>query len=270
MREAFHIDDDELIQYALGTLTHGQLTQYTAHISLCNECRDKLAQIQVELASVATALPQSELPAGARARFMARVERDASSQSKAAQTRSKSGLYVAGRAARSWITSPVPMMVLSGALAAGLVAAIYDDLSNIHKLRMMMPELVRYERQSTELADLRAFLEGSNTQQVSLHQRPTPKTPEGHAIYSPTNGKLVFTATNLPALPPGKTYELWLLPASGSAPLPAGLFKPNPQGSAAVVFPTLSAAVPAGGFGVTIEDEAGSSTPTQPIVLSGQ
>ena len=271
MREAFHIDDDDLIQYALGTLSLSQLSQYTAHVSLCNECRDKLAQIQVELASVGTVLPQNDLPVGARSRFMARLEREASPKNKATQTRNKSGLYIAGRPAKSWITSPVPLMILSGALAAGMALAVYDDLSNIHKLRMLMPELTRFERQATELADLKEFLQGSNTQQVSLHERPpATKAPEGHAIYSATSGRLVFTATNMPALPTGKTYELWLLPATGSAPVPAGLFRPDSQGSAAVVFPTLSAAVPAGGFGVTIEDAAGASAPTMPIVLSGQ
>jgi anti-sigma-K factor RskA len=271
MREAFHIDDDDLIQYALGTLSLGQLSQYTAHVSLCNECRDKLALIQVELASVGTVLPQNDLPVGARSRFMVRLEREVAAKGKAIQNRGNKGLYIAGRSAKSWMASPVPMMILSGALAAGLALAIFDDLSNIHKLRMLMPELSRFERQATELANLKDFLQGPNTQQVSLHERPTAvKAPEGHAIYSAASGRLVFTAANMPALPPGKVYELWLLPATGSAPLPAGLFKPDSQGSAAVIFPTLSAAVPAGGFGVTIEDAAGSPTPTSPIVLSGQ
>jgi hypothetical protein len=162
-------------------------------------------------------------------------------------------------------------MILSGALAAALIFTINDDLSNIRKNRELVPELIRYEGLATELSDLKDFLHGANTQQVSLYERPpVGKSPEGHAIYSATSGKLVFTASNMPVLPLGKTYELWVLPASGSAPIPAGLFTPDSHGSAAVVFPTLSSAVQAGGFGVTIEDSAGSATPTMPIVLSGQ
>ena len=70
MREAFHIPEEDLIQYALGTLKDTQMSQFTAHISLCNECRAQLANFQVELASFAAVQPLSELPSGARDRFI--------------------------------------------------------------------------------------------------------------------------------------------------------------------------------------------------------
>jgi anti-sigma-K factor RskA len=271
MREAFHIDDDDLIQYALGTLSQGQLSQFTAHVSVCNECRGHLGRTQVELASFSAGLPLETLPEGARERFLNRIAADSTAKAKSAQARPKSGLYIATRAIKSWCESPIPLMVLSGALAAGLIFAVYDDLSNIRTIRKMGPELARVERDATELAQLKDFLRGTNTQQISLHERPVAgRSPEGHATYSATTGKLVFTATNMPAPPPGKTYELWLLPATGGAPVPAGLFTPDSQGSAAVIFPTLASNVQAGGFGVTIEDTAGSPVPTSPIVLSGQ
>jgi anti-sigma-K factor RskA len=131
--------------------------------------------------------------------------------------------------------------------------------------------MARFERQTAELADLEDFLRGTNTQQVSLHDKPPiNKPPEGHAIYSASNGKLVFTASNLPQPPAGKAYELWVLPAGGSAPVPAGVFKPNLEGNAAVIFPKIPTNVVAGGFGVTVEDEAGATKPTMPIIISGQ
>jgi anti-sigma-K factor RskA len=74
----------------------------------------------------------------------------------------------------------------------------------------------------------------------------------------------------MPPPPPGKAYELWLLPAAGGPPVPAGVFTPDIQGSAAVVFPDIPVNVQAAGFGVTVEDAAGSKTPTSPIILSGQ
>jgi anti-sigma-K factor RskA len=272
MPEIFHIDEDDLIQYALGTLSQELLAQYSAHVSLCDECRGKLAQIQVELASFAVSAPLESTPSGAKSRFMARLEREAASQQpKSAQEANKAGLFVASRTAKPVSSSRVPLMVLSGALAAALAFTIYDDLSNIHKLGAVEPELARVQLQASELEDLKKFLHGSNTQQVSLHRKPPAiKAPEGHAIYSATSGKLVFTATNMPSLPAGKAYELWVLPAAGTAPVPAGLFTPDANGSGAVIFPTIAAGIPAGGFGLTIENAAGSATPTMPIVLSGQ
>ncbi len=76
-------------------------------------------------------------------------------------------------------------------------------------------------------------------------------------------------ATHLEPAPAGKTYELWLTPVDGKNPMSAGTFKPDAQGSASIVMPQLPKGVPAKGFGVTIENEGGSDTPTLPIVLAG-
>jgi len=61
---------------------------------------------------------------------------------------------------------------------------------------------------------------------------------------------------------------LWLIPTSGAA-IPAGVFKPDAHGSASVVDPALPAGAEAKAFAITVEDEAGSATPTMPIVMMG-
>jgi anti-sigma-K factor RskA len=269
-QEAFHIPEDDLIQYALGTLKEGQLSQFTAHISLCNTCRADLARTQVELASYATVQPMEELPAGARERFLNRLSSDAAPDSKLVRMRDKSRLYIVSKSFQSWMESRVPLGILSGALAAALAFVAYDDLSHIHQIRQLLPAMKRYENEIAEFTALKEFLRGNDAQQVSLHEKPViTRTPEGHAIYSAASGKLVFTASNMPAPPAGKAYELWVLPAAGGAPIPAGVFTPDLQGSAAVVFPDIPSNVQAAGFGVTVEDAAGSPKPTSAIILSG-
>ena len=271
MREAFHIPEEDLIQYALGTLKDVQLSQFTAHISLCNECRAELGRIQVELASFAAIQPTSELPAGARERFLHRLATDTAPDSKLVQLRNKSRLYLWSKSIQHQLEHPLLLKVATGALAAAVLFLGYDDLSHIHQIRQMGPAMSRYEKAAAEFADLKDFLRGMNTQQVSLHEKaPATKVPEGHAIYSASSGKLVFTASDMPAAPAGKAYELWVLPAAGGAPIPAGTFTPDLQGNAAIVFPEIPVNVQAAGFGVTVEDAAGAKTPTLPIILSGQ
>jgi anti-sigma-K factor RskA len=271
MREAFHIPEEDLIQYSLGTLKDVQLSQFTAHLSLCNECRAELGRIQVELASYAMVQPTSELPAGARKRFLHRLATDTAPDSKFAQLRNKSRLYLWSKSIQQQLESPLLLKVVTGSLAAAVLLLGYDDLSHIHQIRQMGPAISRYERAAGEFADLKDFLRGTNTQQVSLHEKAlAPKTPEGHAIYSASSGRLVFTATYMQAPPAGKAYQLWVLPAGGGAPIPAGVFTPDLQGNAAVVFPEIPVNVQAAGFGVTVEDAAGAKTPTPPIILSGQ
>jgi anti-sigma-K factor RskA len=79
---------------------------------------------------------------------------------------------------------------------------------------------------------------------------------------------LIFLAKGLQPVPLGKAYELWLLPAAGK-PVPAGVFKPDAQGQAAMVNPPVPVGLQAKGFAVTLENEAGSEQPTSPILLVG-
>jgi anti-sigma-K factor RskA len=123
-------------------------------------------------------------------------------------------------------------------------------------------------------------LTAATAMQVALHATPAAKpaiatkgappaiAPEALAAYLADKGALVFVATHMAPAPAGKTYELWLLPANGQSPIPAGTFKPDAQGSASVVLPELPKGVEAKGFGVTVENDGGSSTPTLPIVMS--
>ncbi|WP_263357534.1 anti-sigma factor [Acidicapsa ligni] len=270
MQDAVHIPEDDLIQYALGTLPEVQLGNLTAHISLCNQCRDELARIQVELASYATVIPQEAVPAGARERFLKKLNTD-TTESKFTQMRNNNRMFIATKSLHEWLQTPMPLRILSGALAAALLFVAYDDVTHMRQIRQLMPAMARAESQNSELAELKEFLHGNGAQHVSLSPKPVAqKMPEGHVLYAAVSGKLVFTAANLLPIPAGKTYELWLIPANGTPPIPAGLFKPDLQGDAAVIFPSLPTQMQASAFGVTIENEGGATTPTAPIVLSGQ
>lgn len=159
----------------------------------------------------------------------------------------------------------------------------------LHQRQQVQNSMVAVEArltQSNESAahaeDALATLTAANARQVALHLEPvalTKKpgnpaaaaavTPEALAAYIADKGALVFVATHLEPVASGKTYELWLLPATGTAPIPAGTFRPDAQGSASIVLPHLPKGVQAKGFGVTIENDGGSSTPTLPIVMAG-
>jgi anti-sigma-K factor RskA len=127
--------------------------------------------------------------------------------------------------------------------------------------------------QQTQLAqakELIASLSSAEAEHFILVASNTPPQPQGKAIYVRSSGTLVFLASNMPQLPLQKTYELWLIPASG-APIPAGLFRPDPHGSATVIKPPLPLGIEAKTFAITIEPAAGSSAPTsQPIMVGTQ
>ena len=75
-------------------------------------------------------------------------------------------------------------------------------------------------------------------------------------------------ASNLNPLRSNKTYELWLMPADGSDPIPAGIFAPDSVGNANVIDAHFAHAAAAKGFTVTLENAGGSQIPTLPIILA--
>jgi hypothetical protein len=165
------------------------------------------------------------------------------------------------------------------AIAAGAAVAAglqYQQRKQVEQnLSAETAQLDEMTAQTAQAKELMQALTDKQAMQVSLHvpltARQQPKLdPEGHATYVPGKGALMFVASHLDPLDPQKTYELWLLPAeAGVAPIPAGLFKPDANGNASLVLPELPKGVTAKGFGVTVENDGGSKTPTAPIVLAG-
>ena len=108
------------------------------------------------------------------------------------------------------------------------------------------------------------FLNQPETRQVNFGQgQPAP--PRGNFFLNPRLGVMLI-ASNLPALPAGKTYELWVIP-KGGAPRPAGLFQSGPQGTALHILPgAVDSNVT---LAVTVEPESGSPAPTSAVLFAG-
>lgn len=104
---------------------------------------------------------------------------------------------------------------------------------------------------------------------VKAQGEPVPSMPYGRITYIAAKGALIFIASNLEPVETYKTYELWLIPADGRDPIPAGTFHPDSKGNANVILPPLPKGIEARSFGITVEDEGGSQTPTMPIILAG-
>jgi hypothetical protein len=116
--------------------------------------------------------------------------------------------------------------------------------------------------------ELIATLTSADAVHFTLVAGKTPPQPQGKAIYVRSTSTLVFLASNMPELPPQKTYELWLIPTSG-APIPAGLFRPDAHGSAALIKPPLPAGIEAKTFAITVEPGPGSAAPTSTPIMVG-
>jgi len=162
------------------------------------------------------------------------------------------------RAGWEWVAALMTAGSLIFALWLSLEKRTADrELSNA---RLTLEQTVA-ERNQLEQAF--ALLNQPETRQVNFGQGQTAP-PRGNFFLNPRLGVLLI-ASNLPALPAGKTYEMWVIP-KGGAPRPAGLFQSGTQGTAMHI---LSGAVDANvTMAVTIEPESGSPAPTSSVLFT--
>jgi anti-sigma-K factor RskA len=84
-------------------------------------------------------------------------------------------------------------------------------------------------------------------------------------MYSKSQGKLIMVGHGIPAVAAGKTYQLWLISANGTA-TSAALFAPDGNGNIRV---TASGDLNGTArMGVSLEPTGGSAKPTLPVVAA--
>jgi len=243
---------EDLAVYALGGLQGDERSTLEKHLQDCAGCRNELEQLRGDMSLLALSVGGPKPPARARARLLKAV---------AGEPRP-----VAIPRRRSWWT-----LIPSLAAAAMAVAAVFFWIENTE----LEGRLASLERQQATLQaqlllahEVVATLTAPDAMNVTLVAAKTPPQPQGKVMYVKDRGSLIFMASNLPAIPAQKAYELWLIPMQGS-PMPAGVFKPDRKGGAMVINPPLPPGTEAKAFAITVEPEAGSSAPTMPIVMMG-
>ena len=245
---------EDLSLYALGALQGPERESIEKHLKECSACREELSRLRGDLALMAFSTSGPRPPARSRSRLKAAVAKEPRRSQLPQRTRA------------TWWTT-----LGWAAAVAALMFGVFLRQQN-SELRRRVSELeVSSSRQNQQLLkakQLLTTLTSPDAVHFTLVAGKTPPQPQGKAIYVPGSGTLVFLANNLPAIPPQKVYELWLIPPSG-APVPAGLFKPDVHGAAAVIRPPLPTGLEAKTFAITIEPEAGSSAPTSPIIMIG-
>lgn len=265
-----HIPQEDLVLYAMQAMQSHELDAVRLHLDSCSECRRALAEVNGDLALVAMGVEQKPLPEGARQRFITRISADLSRH----QANNTNVIPIQPIETRQPQRRAAVWIGWIGWIAAA--ASLLFAFTLEQKLRKLNDELARQHDvvQQQAAANARAqqvldILTAPTASRVLLTAGKTKPEPAGRAVYLAETGGLIFQANNLALLAANKTYELWVIPADGRAPIPAGLFRPDASGSASVVLPPLPKGVPAKAFGVTIEKAEGSTTPTAPIILAG-
>jgi len=223
--------------YALGVADEPERGEIREHLHRgCEVCMGGVKRANEMTAFLAGTSPAAAPPARLRRRILASVGVE----------RSRFGWTLAWAAAA----------VLS------LVAAVYfsgRERQFADEARQLQDQL---RIQTVELAHLNevvSMISGPDTVMTSFGD----KQPAKGKIYANPRGILLM-ASNLPPAPPGKMYEMWVIP-KGARPQAAGMFQSAANGTAMHM---IHRPVAAGDtVAVTMEAAAGVDAPTSPILI---
>ncbi len=286
-----HIEQEELALYAMQLLPADESTTIAQHLKACAQCRQELAEILSDLSLVAHTVELQTPPALSRERLMNQVSREKKTppvvpiaipipHTTPAAVQFAPLVYETDKSylsddeepenTRGFASKTLPWV--GWAIAAGLAVTA----TNLYRERNSLQSTaatnsVQIHRLTADAEAARLILDTMNdplAMRVTLQRPKTAGVPQARATYVAEKGSLVFIASNMEPLELHKIYELWLIPVEGQ-PIAAGTFHPDSKGNASVILPELPKGVEAKAFGITIEDGAGATTPTLPIIMVG-
>jgi len=249
---------ETLALYALGALDNAEeRADLESHLHSCTECRSELDALRGDAALLAFSAMGPAPPQRARQRLLDSI-------SSAPPRREKFQRMVVGVLRPRWLNFvPIAATLLLAVFSLMLVQRNSRLLTNLEQARA---ELVQNQKQAQQAKAIMDVMNAPDAMHLTLVAAKTPPQPEIKMIYSPNKAGLLLMASNMEPLPPDKVYELWLLPARGGAPMPAGTFKPDSSGNAMMQH-LMETGMEAKAFALTIEPAGGSQTPTMPIKM---
>ncbi|HXE99934.1 MAG TPA: anti-sigma factor [Solirubrobacterales bacterium] len=218
----------DLAAYALGALEEPEAAELEGHLAECEACRIELRWLEPAVDLLPRSVEQLEPPAGLRKQLMATVRAEA----RDARPARIEASVPRRRAWGALIWRPATAVAAVGLLVAGGAVGY----------------LVHQPSDSSSV----------------VAARPSPSAP-GNPVgtLDRSDGSAILTMSQLPALPAGDVYEVWV--ERDGMVEPSSLFVPRRDR-------TAEAAVPAGlddadAVLVTREPRGGSQQPTSPPLL---
>ncbi|HET9180886.1 MAG TPA: anti-sigma factor [Candidatus Angelobacter sp.] len=249
---------DSLAIYAMNALDDDQeLAELRQHLASCAECRGELEALRGDMALLALSTAGPKPPQRSRERLMHAVAAEPR------HTQKVKTHFVLGRLQPRWLTLAPTVVAVLVLLAS--VALVRENL-RLRTTREKLAQELQVEQERAALAEeVMQMMHDPSLPRMTLVSAKSSPQPQVKTIYQPQRGHILLMANNLPQLPDDKVYELWLMPSSGGAPMPAGTFSPDQKGGALMLHAMEDGGVEARAFAVTIEPRGGSRTPTMPI-----
>jgi anti-sigma-K factor RskA len=250
-----HANPEDLDLYALSTLDGEEKLALVAHLRDCPACRQQLAAARQRTVllglSANPVAPRPEVKSALMDKVRAE-KRPTVTQTAPSKTRKK----------RWGLRFSLGFGLATAVLAFAAFELARQDLDRGRQIKQLQAQL---SQNAAALQAMGQVTGAPDTAQITLLQQPGGPPGQARVVYNARMGMGVYSGLIAPA-PAGKSYQLWLVPASGS-PVSAGLVEANQQNGAVVV--RLTPGLVAKAFAVTLEPQGGMPQPTGPKVLVG-
>jgi anti-sigma-K factor RskA len=264
--------------YVLGALAPQERMAFESHLTTCVECSAEVRSLAVVPALLAQTVPQVDpsrtlreqvlrsAGGGANVRLMPATP----DHSNVSQTRD-----IPGTALGPWLAAAASL-----ALTVGLGVYAMELRGRVGDLESRLRDaLARADASERQIADTRraatdaesrvALLAAPDLTRVDLAGQKMAPQASGRGYWSRSRG-LMFTASNLPPLPAGRTYQFWVLTAQ-TPPISNGwLLMPDASGRVTAVFDTPVDLPKPAAMAVSIEPAGGVPAPTGDLYLVGR
>jgi anti-sigma-K factor RskA len=255
--------------YILDALTPSERAAFEAHLATCLECAAEVRSLRDVSTVLAFVTDAGAPPPAVRERILESAGRQPSRPAPSAAT--PGGWREPARPA--WLAAVACLLVAIGAAAyARQLRARVADLESrleraVQRSALFESQITDARRAAAQSQATVAVLTAPDVARIDLQGQPLAPDASARAFWSRSRG-LVFTGSSLPALPPRRTYQLWVITAD-PAPLSAGLLMPDPSGRVDGMFSTPVDMPKPVAVAVTLEPEGGVPAPTGEKYLVG-
>lgn len=213
--------------YALGALSGDELAEFESHLPACADCRAEIDAADVAIGALARSVAEPA-PVSMKANVMAEIDRTDRGAS-----------------------APDNVIPLFRRIAPALVA-VAAALAVVFGIGLVNGGTQNRIDSIVAAAD------------ATIVQFAPTMADTAEIVYVPS-GEAVFSATGLSQVRETETYQLWLIGSEG--PTPAGIFRPDEDGSALVLLDHIVS--PGLVLGLTVEPAGGSPAPTGEVLMAG-
>jgi anti-sigma-K factor RskA len=246
---------EELISiYAFGALAGNELEEIEDHLKAgCTLCQQMLKDYEATLSLIPYSLPSYSLLPSLKDKLFQEIRATKIIERKPYATSLWEKLQIL-----------LPRLVTGIALAFLILLAGYN-LSLRGRLSKQQAEISGLKEQIMRQNEIMEFLQNPNVVTINLVGLKADPHARGRVLWDKKDNKALFHGLNLPPIPSGKIYQLWVI--ADNTPISVGIFDVDEKGNKIIQVKNIPDSNKVQKFAVTLEPEGGVTMPTGEMYL---